>query len=110
MRRTVNVLTGLSLSLGLLALCAGGLPGQESGKAKSLFNGKDLSGWVTPDDKSLFTVEDGEIVGRTSGGPNKLKKNEFLATAKPYRDFVLKAKVKYKNGNSGIQFRSARAP
>ena len=81
--------------------------GQESGKAKSLFNGKDLSGWVTPDDKSLFTVEDGEIVGRTKGN---LKKNEFLATAKPYRDFVLKAKVKYKNGNSGIQFRSSRTP
>jgi hypothetical protein len=107
MRRTVNDLTGLSLSLGLLALCAGGLLGQESGKARSLFNGKDFSGWVTPDDKSLFTVEDGEIVGRTKGD---LKKNEFLATGKTYRDFVLKAKVKYKNGNSGIQFRSARAP
>src|SRR4051812_13765082 len=83
MRRTVKFLAGLSLSLGLLALCAGGLPGQESGKAQGLFNGKDLSGWVTPADRSLFTVEDGEIVGRTRGN---LKKNEFLATAKPYRD------------------------
>ena len=37
-----------------------------------------------------------------------LKKNEFLATEKPYGDFILKAKVKFKNGNSGIQFRSKR--
>jgi Domain of Unknown Function (DUF1080) len=72
-----------------------------------LFNGKDLSGWVTPEDKSLFTVEDGEIVGRTK---ELLKKNEFLATEKSYGDFVLKAKVKFRNGNSGIQFRSKRKP
>jgi hypothetical protein len=81
--------------------------GQEAGKPMCLFNGRDLSGWVTPDDKSLFTVEDGEIVGRTRGD---LKKNEFLATAKTFRNFVLRAKVKYRNGNSGIQFRSRRAP
>jgi hypothetical protein len=73
---------------------------------RPLFNGKDMSGWVTPDDKSLFTVEDGQIVGRTQGN---LKKNEFLVTDKDYGDFVLKAKVKFRNGNSGIQFRSKRA-
>lgn len=74
-----------------------------------LFNGKDLSGWVQPaaDSGATFAVEDGQIVGRTDG---KLKKNEFLVTEKPYGDFVLKAKVKYKNGNSGIQFRSKREP
>ena len=77
----------------------------EPGKFRALFNGKDLTGWVTPEDKSLFVVEDGEIVGRTKGD---LKKNEFLATDKPYGDFVLKAKVKFRNGNSGIQFRSKR--
>lgn len=72
---------------------------------KPLFNGKDLSGWVTPADKDLFTVENGEIVGRTKGD---LKKNEFLATTKTYGDFVLKAKVKLLSGNSGIQVRSTR--
>jgi hypothetical protein len=79
--------------------------GKEAKQFQPLFNGKDLSGWVTPEDKSLFTVEDGEIVGRTKGD---LKKNEFLATEKTYGDFVLKAKVKFRNGNSGIQFRSKR--
>ena len=83
-------------------------PAQESQGFRPLFNGKDLSGWVTPEDKSLFTVEDGQIVGRT--GQEKLKKNEFLVTDKAYGDFVLKAKVKIRNGNSGIQFRSERAP
>jgi hypothetical protein len=78
---------------------------QESGQFHPLFNGKDLSGWVTPADKSLFTVENGEIVGRTQ---DRIKKNEFLATEKSYGDFVLKAKVKIRNGNSGIQFRSKR--
>ncbi len=81
--------------------------GQDSKGFHPLFNGKDLTGWVTPADKSLFTVEDGEIVGRTT--QEKLKKNEFLVTDKPYGDFVLKAKVKIRNGNSGIQFRSKRA-
>ena len=78
---------------------------QETAGFHPLFNGKDLTGWVTPADKSLFTAEDGEIVGRTK---ERLEKNEFLATAKKYGDFVLKAKVNIKNGNSGIQFRSKR--
>ncbi|MCA1685735.1 MAG: DUF1080 domain-containing protein [Planctomycetia bacterium] len=73
---------------------------------KPLFNGKDLTGWVTPDNKGLFSAEDGQIVGRSK--QKELKKNEFLVTDRPYGDFVLKAKVKYKDGNSGIQFRSKR--
>ncbi len=84
------------------------LSAQESAGFRPLFNGKDLTGWVTPEDKSLFTVENGEIVGRTTDKP--LKKNEFLVTDKSYGDFVLKAKVKIRNGNSGIQFRSERRP
>jgi hypothetical protein len=97
----------LGLSAALALAFAWRAPAQESKGFRPLFNGKDLTGWVTPDDKSLFTVEDGEIVGRT--GTEKLKKNEFLVTDKPYGDFVLKAKVKIRNGNSGIQFRSTRA-
>ena len=92
----------------LALICAGAMIPRADDDAgfQPLFNGKDLTGWVTPADKSLFSVEGGEIVGRTRGD---LKKNEFLVTAKPYADFTLKAKVKYKNGNSGIQFRSKRA-
>ncbi|MGO9918470.1 MAG: DUF1080 domain-containing protein [Isosphaeraceae bacterium] len=104
-RRAANFLVFLCAS-GLTALqLAANVSSQEEKKFQPLFNGKDLSGWVTPEDKELFTVLDGEIVGRTKGD---LKKNEFLATEKTYGDFVLKAKVKFRNGNSGIQFRSKR--
>jgi len=104
--RRASIFLAFLCTLGLVALrYATNASGQEAKQFQSLFNGKDLSGWVTPEDKSLFTVEDGEIVGRTKGD---LKKNEFLATEKKYGDFVLKAKVKFRNGNSGIQFRSKR--
>lgn len=103
-RQRASWLIALGCACGAFGLAARAT-GQEA-KCQPLFNGKDLSGWVTPDDKALFVVEDGVIVGRTAGN---LKKNEFLVTAKPYRNFTLKAKVKLRNGNSGIQFRSARA-
>jgi hypothetical protein len=101
---SLSILGGCGL---LLTYHAPRALGQESKEFRSLFNGKDLTGWITPEDKSLFTVENGEIVGRTP--TEKLKKNEFLVTDKAYGDFVLKVKVKYRNGNSGIQFRSKRA-
>ena len=81
-------------------------PAADDDGFKPLFNGADLSGWVQPDDKEIFSVENGEIIGKTTDG--QLKKNEFLVTEKKYGDFVLKAKVKVLNGNSGIQFRSER--
>lgn len=95
--------------LGWLIGCLGVLMVGNQASAQEfrpLFNGKDLSGWVTPADPALFAVEGGEIVGRTKGD---LKKNEFLVTDRAYGDFHLKAKVKLGSGNSGIQFRSKRA-
>ena len=97
-------MTSLALAIALTLAPA---PLDKEEGFKPLFNGKDLTGWVTPDDKTLFSVEDGVIVGRTKGD---LKKNEFLVTDKPYGDFILKAKIKFRGNNSGIQFRSSRAP
>ncbi len=95
-----------SAVLGLLSVRVLPVSATEDGFAK-LFNGKDIEGWVKPTSSDCsFTVEDGAIVGRTNG---KLKKNEFLCTPKAYGDFILNARVKIRNGNSGIQFRSARA-
>jgi putative membrane-bound dehydrogenase-like protein len=70
--------------------------------ANALFNGKDLTGWTG--DKSLWSVENGEIVGKTTG----LKRNQFLFSQLAAADFKLTLKIKLiKNeGNSGIQFRS----
>ncbi len=69
---------------------------------KSLFNGKDLEGWVG--DTELWKVENGAIVGSTEN--KTLKHNSFLATKQSYSDFVIKAKFKLRNHNSGIQYRS----
>lgn len=84
------------------------LPADDDG-FKPLFNGKDLGGWVTPDDKAIFNVVDGAIAGK-EGQPGQLKMNEFLVTDRDYGDFVLKAKVQIPSGNSGIQFRSKHEP
>jgi len=71
-----------------------------------MFNGKDLAGWNGRAD--VWKVENGLIVAETPG----LRQNEFLATDRPYRDFVLRASWRLINGygNSGIQFRSIRMP
>jgi putative membrane-bound dehydrogenase-like protein len=71
--------------------------------ADTLFNGKDLSNWVG--DTSLWNVEHGEIVGRTTTG---LKHNEFLKSKASFEDFRLVVKIKLtpNKENSGLQFRS----
>ncbi|HEV3146698.1 MAG TPA: PVC-type heme-binding CxxCH protein [Gemmataceae bacterium] len=74
--------------------------------AKDLFNGKDLTGW--DGDMKLWSVENGEIVGKTTG----LKKNEFLKSQMVAADFRLSLKVKLtpNKENSGVQFRSEALP
>jgi putative heme-binding domain-containing protein len=68
-----------------------------------LFNGKDLTGWHG--NEELWSVENGEIVGRA---PNGLPRNEFLFSDMAAEDFTLTLEVKLidDKGNSGIQFRS----
>ncbi len=78
----------------------------------SLFNGKDLSGWVKHGGAATYKVEDGMIVGTCT--PRDKEKpltqiNTFLCSEKTYGNFILKLqfKVLSKSGNSGVQFRSA---
>jgi putative heme-binding domain-containing protein len=74
--------------------------------ASLVFNGRDLAGWSG--DGSLWSVEDGQIVGRTSG----LDHNEFLVSEMAVEDFRLELDVQLVDnaGNSGIQFRSEALP
>jgi hypothetical protein len=71
----------------------------------SFFNGRDLTGWQG--DPTLWSVEQGEIVGKTAG----LKHNTFLRSDLLCSDFRLTVQVKLvdNQGNSGIQFRSQAA-
>ena len=69
----------------------------------SLFNGKDLDGWVQRGGKAKFRVEKGMIIGTTV--PNS--PNSFLCTKKDYADFILELEFKiHPKANSGVQIRS----
>lgn len=67
-----------------------------------IFNKRDLSGWSG--NPGVWRVEDGEIVGMTTG----LARNEFLISELELSDFILTLEVRLAGdeGNSGIQFRS----
>jgi serine/threonine protein kinase len=68
-----------------------------------LFNGRDLDGWSVKSGFAKFTVENGEIVGRSAAG----SPNAFLCTDAEYGDFELEFEVKLDAGpNSGVQIRS----
>jgi len=71
-----------------------------------LFDGKSLDGW--DGDPKAWSVRDGVIVGSSDG--YMLAQNTFLILRKPFADFILKADVRLRNGNSGIQFRSRQLP
>jgi len=72
---------------------------------KPLFNGKDLTGW--DGNPELWKVENGEIVGTTTG-PEQLAYNQFLIwRGGKVKNFELRAKIKQAGNNTGIQYRSA---
>lgn len=70
---------------------------------RSLFNGKDLSGWNQKNGIAKFYVEKGEMVGSTVANTG----NSFLCTNEEYSDFIFEVDLKVDASmNSGIQFRS----
>ena len=78
------------------------LPGEDW---VSLFNGKNLAGWVQIG-KESWTVEDNTIHGR-----GLTKDYGYLQTAKPYRNFQLSLRFKCEgDGNSGVFFHTAFKP
>ena len=50
----------------------------------SIFNGKDLTGWVEPDNNIWWAVKDGLLT--VENGPNR--KGSILWTEGKYRDFI----------------------
>lgn len=74
---------------------------------KTLFNGKDLSGFTQLNGKAPFFVKDGCLVGKSVKG----EPNSFLATTETFKDFILEFEVKCDTSlNSGVQFRSESLP
>lgn len=71
---------------------------------KSIFNGKDLSGWKKVGGTASYEVKDGAIRGF---GKN-IRGNTFLRTEKEFDDFIFTFQFKFndKTGNSGCMFRA----
>lgn len=75
---------------------------QSNAQEKSLFNGKDLTGWTVYGTEKWY-VEDGLLVSES--GPDK--QYGYLATDEPYKNFELNVDFKQEaNGNSGVFIRS----
>jgi uncharacterized protein (TIGR03067 family) len=71
---------------------------------KTIFNGKNLSGW--DGNPKFWSVRDGAIVGQTTAD-NPTKGNTFLIwTNGTTADFELRFSYRIIGGNSGMQYRS----
>lgn len=72
-----------------------------------LFNGRTLDGWYSCNGTAPYSVENGEIVGRTV----VTSPNSFLCSKEKYGDFILEYEVWVDTDfNSGIQIRSIADP
>jgi hypothetical protein len=117
--------SALALTLGLAALTAAvGAADKEKDKAPpkeapvvpprkgesetiKLFDGKDLDGWEG--DKSHWSVQDGEIVGKSK---DEVKVSTYLLTKKKFSDFriTLMGKLVESETHSGVCFWGRKAP
>ena len=87
----------------LLAIVLLTTPLLSASAQRSLFNGKDLSGWVIHGTEKWY-VEDGELV--CESGPDE--EYGYLATENSYKNFELTLEFKQEaDGNSGVFFRSS---
>jgi hypothetical protein len=95
--------------LSLIALSS--LSTARADDGKSIFNGKDLTGWTGQ--MEFWSVQDGAITGHTTAD-HMVKENTFLIWDGKVSDFELTFKYKLtdadgksvKFGNSGVQYRS----
>jgi hypothetical protein len=97
----------LLTALLILGFTAGCSTTQPRGVPTSIFNGRDLTGWVVMHGGD-WTVEDGVLVGRN--GRNWSEDPElsgsWLRTERQYTDFILDFEYAIQ-GNSGVFLRSA---
>ncbi len=104
----LRCLVGLSVCLAVSSFAFAEKPSKvpaESPALKSIFNGRDLSGW--DGDERLWSVRDGVIHGETTD-EIKANGNTFLIWKDgTVKDFELRLSFRCNaNNNSGIQYRS----
>ena len=78
----------------------------DDGELKSIFNGKDLTGWDVPDNNIWFTVKDGVL--KLENGPQR--KGQTLWTSDEYENFEMEFDFKMGKGtvDSGVYVRNSR--
>jgi hypothetical protein len=94
-----KMLLTLIIFLGVISLTNAQEP-----KLKKIFNGKNLTGWVAPENNTWWTVSDGMLLVKS--GPEK--KGSILWTEKKYRNFIVQADFLMGDGtvDSGIFLKS----
>jgi hypothetical protein len=91
------------LGVFMLSIILAMVPAKEP-KMKKIFNGKNLKGWVIPENNIWWSATDGILTAKS--GPDK--KGSILWTKKEYGDFFVQADFKMGGGtvDSGIFIRS----
>jgi hypothetical protein len=107
--RPTSFLAFLSMALGLAAHAADMLPPvaapPEPAGMKSLFNGKDLTGW--DGDARLWSVKDGALRGETSAQAAAQGNTFLILKDQNFSNFELRLSFRCSTANnSGIQYRS----
>ncbi|MEI9895542.1 MAG: DUF1080 domain-containing protein [Chthoniobacter sp.] len=88
----------------VLAWLMGVAPGRAQSEEKPIFNGRDLDNW--DGDKRFWSVADGAIRGETSLASMPATNTFLIWRGSVLKDFELHLKVRLRNGNSGVQYRS----
>ena len=88
----------------VFSLAGSGFASESEDGFKSIFNGKDLTGW--DGDPRLWSARDGVMTGQTTA-ENPTKQNTFLIWRDgEVDDFELRLSFRIPSGNSGVQYRS----
>ncbi|MBT5124027.1 MAG: DUF1080 domain-containing protein [Planctomycetaceae bacterium] len=88
----------------VIGTCAVFVIDSDAQEFRSIFNGKDLSGWKG--DMTRWSVKDGAITGTTTK-ERPLPHNQFLILNDSVSDFEFKAEFRLiGDNNSGVQYRS----
>ncbi len=98
--KKINSLAGIFLLLVSMSF----IPGGKEPKLNKIFNGKNLDGWVVPENNIWWTIHDGILTAKSD--PDK--KGSILWTEKKYKDFIFQTDFRFGDGtvDSGIFIRT----
>lgn len=99
-----------SFTLAILLLCSASAWSATESAWRSLFNGRDLTGWkiVGPQPRAATYIEEGALTGHMVRGT---REHTFFCTEESFGDFILEIDCFQTGGfNTGILFRCVETP